>query len=377
MVLSIAPFAANIYLPLSLGSVSSIPGQSYIELDQEGKSSFFYTDKDTIKSSLESQGIDFDLRDKVTPALESKIESGINRVSIIKARPVIVHDKDEILFSKSPYIYSQEILKDLNIEIYQEDIVRVANPLGDLIVVAEIFIDRAPEINLQVDGQNKTLHTRAKNVEELLLSHGIKLNDQDKTVPSLKTSLNDGATVSVIRVTQTDNSEIVDVPFITEYKNDANMLQGQTKVEQEGSIGKKQVNFQAVTENGVIISKNIISENMITAPINRIVIKGTKPKVTLASGAYADIINVAAQKYGVDAQRMSRLMYCESKGNTYAVGGGGKYYGLFQYMPSTWAGASAGAGFSGASIYDPTAQIYTTAWKISIQGYKAWPSCGY
>lgn len=375
--LSIAPFAANIYLPLSIGSVNSVSGQSYIELSTEGKSEFFYTDKDTISDSLKDKGIDFDLRDKITPSLESKVETGINRVSIVKARPVIIHDDNELIVSKSPYVYSKEILEDLNIKIYQGDIVKVANPLNDLVVVAEIFIDRAPVVNLQVDGQVKEIHTRSENVEQLLLEQNIKLNEKDRTTPSLESALSDGINVSIIRVSQTENTETVDIPFDTEYKNDPNMTQGQTKVEREGAVGKKQVNFQAVVENNVVVSKNIISEQIIVSPINRIVIKGTKPKITLATGAYANIINAAAQKYGIDAQRLSRLMYCESKGNTYAVGGGGKYFGLFQYSASTWAGASVGAGFSGASIYDATAQIYTTAWKISIQGYRAWPTCGY
>ncbi|NTU70026.1 DUF348 domain-containing protein [bacterium] len=376
MALSIAPFAANIYLPLSLGSVSSVSGQSYVELNQEGESSFFYTDKETINDALVSKGIDLDSRDRVEPALDSRTSSGINKVSIIKARPVIVHDGNEIIFSKSAYISADEILKDLEIELNSADIIKVADPLDGLILGAEIFIDRAPAVSLQVDGLQKTLHTRAKSVSEVILEQNIVLGVNDKVYPTLDTKLSEDMTISVVRVSQLANSEILDIPFSVEYKDDPSLTVGQSKVERAGVMGRKQVDFNVVMEDGKVVSKTPVSENIISAPVSQIVLKGTKPKINLATGAYADLLNSAAQKYGVDAARMSRLMYCESKGNANAVGGGGKFHGLFQYMTSTWAGASAGAGYGGASIYSAEAQIYTTAWKISIQGYRAWPTCG-
>jgi len=41
-----------------------------------------------------------------------------------------------------------------------------------------------------------------------------------------------------------------------------------------------------------------------------------------------------------------------------------------------WQWASAKAGYSGASIYDPTAQIFTTAWALTHGQAGRWPPWG-
>ena len=78
--------------------------------------------------------------------------------------------------------------------------------------------------------------------------------------------------------------------------------------------------------------------------------------------------------YSQSADKMWRVMMCESGGNASASGGGGAYVGLFQYARSTWAGNW--NPYRGSSIVDAHAQIFATAkaWSIGMQG--AW-SCYY
>jgi hypothetical protein len=80
----------------------------------------------------------------------------------------------------------------------------------------------------------------------------------------------------------------------------------------------------------------------------------------------------AAQKYGTDANAICTLMMKESNGNPDS-GAGSDYQGLFQYTDGFWSSASAKAGYSGASILDTTAQIYTTAWAFTHGERKRWP----
>lgn len=53
---------------------------------------------------------------------------------------------------------------------------------------------------------------------------------------------------------------------------------------------------------------------------------------------------------------------CESGGNPDAYNPSSGAAGLFQFIPSTWASASESAGWSGADVYDPEANIAVAAW---------------
>lgn len=72
------------------------------------------------------------------------------------------------------------------------------------------------------------------------------------------------------------------------------------------------------------------------------------------------------------ADLLIRIAECESTFNSFARGRDGSE-GLFQFQPGTWAWASVGAGFAGASSYDPIAAAYTAAWLISLPGPNGGP----
>jgi hypothetical protein len=56
------------------------------------------------------------------------------------------------------------------------------------------------------------------------------------------------------------------------------------------------------------------------------------------------------------------IMWCESHGDPDAYNPYSGASGLFQFIPSTWASASASAGYSGASAFDAEANTATAAW---------------
>lgn len=56
------------------------------------------------------------------------------------------------------------------------------------------------------------------------------------------------------------------------------------------------------------------------------------------------------------------VMRCESLGDPLAYNPTSGASGLFQFIPSTWAWASPDAGFSGASPFEPDANIGSAAW---------------
>jgi uncharacterized protein YgiM (DUF1202 family) len=78
--------------------------------------------------------------------------------------------------------------------------------------------------------------------------------------------------------------------------------------------------------------------------------------------------------YPQSLDKMWSVMWCESKGDAHASGGGGLWLGLFQYAPGTWGGSW--NPYRGNSIWDAKSQIFATAkaWSIGMQSH--W-SCYY
>jgi hypothetical protein len=70
-----------------------------------------------------------------------------------------------------------------------------------------------------------------------------------------------------------------------------------------------------------------------------------------------------------------RIIDCESGGDTNAVNPYSGASGLFQFLPSTWATTAPNAGYGGASVFDPEANIASAAWlanRYQELGYYYW-----
>lgn len=67
-----------------------------------------------------------------------------------------------------------------------------------------------------------------------------------------------------------------------------------------------------------------------------------------------------------------RVMRCESGGNPNARNSRSGAAGLFQHLPKYWAERSAKAGWGGASIYSPEANVAVSAWLVRNGGWGHW-----
>lgn len=87
-------------------------------------------------------------------------------------------------------------------------------------------------------------------------------------------------------------------------------------------------------------------------------------------GEWRPLIEIAAQRYGVSADGLYRLMTLESGGDRYA---GSTFRGLFQYYPGTW--RASWNPWRELSIFNGWAQIRATAYAVDRgMGPSDWPS---
>jgi hypothetical protein len=96
---------------------------------------------------------------------------------------------------------------------------------------------------------------------------------------------------------------------------------------------------------------------------------GAPAPTTYPAGSIQDIITKAFTPYGATAVAWGlRVAKCESGYNPRAYNPAGPYYGLFQFLMSTFKNTP----YGGQDIYDPTANASAAAWKYSQGGAGAW-----
>ncbi len=171
----------------------------------------------------------------------------------------------------------EEFFAEQGIKIYPEDRVSFLLPLS-LCQGAIVSIARAPHFELIVGGKKQIVRSWKKTVRELLKEKKITLGAKDKVLPSLNALLKDGMRIEVIRVGERMEKEEIVLPFEVIYRPDANLFKGEKRVLQEGRKGKKVIVWRVISENGKDVRREKISERIEQAPLDRIVVYGTKPR---------------------------------------------------------------------------------------------------
>lgn len=97
------------------------------------------------------------------------------------------------------------------------------------------------------------------------------------------------------------------------------------------------------------------------------------PTNTTYSGGVEQWRGLVAAYFPADqVNRALRVMACESGGNPNAKNPRSSAAGLFQHLGKYWPTRSAKAGFAGASVYNPTANVATAAWLWRTGGWGHW-----
>ena len=263
----------------------------------------------------------------------------------------------------------REITNQLGAAPFVEDQISIF-PDINLNIGGKIVLKRAPSYQI-IDGKKKIeVRSWVKNVGELLLEKNIELGLEDKVNYSVDTELIDKMIIKITRVAKTKITESEKIYFKTVKKDDPDLDKGKERVGQKGALGTKDKIYEVIREDGVEVKRTLIDTKITNEAIDEIIYIGTKPVITVRC-KYNDIVIKASQKNNVDPNSVCTLMIRESNGNSDSDGG--SYKGLFQYTESFWTLVSARAGYSGASIWDATSQIYVTAWAFA-NGYRGrWP----
>lgn len=177
----------------------------------------------------------------------------------------------------------EDVLKEKEIHIGPHDKVDISMT-GQLKDGLSISIQRAKKINIKTKDSNLFVMTTGNTVEHVLKEADIYIGSKDRIEPALDAPLIDEMQVSVIRVEEKLVNEKVPMEFTNEIKKMDSLAKGLVNVVRKGQTGEKQVTIKVVYEDGKEVSKQIVSEKVIKAPVNGIIEEGSKTTLVTSRG---------------------------------------------------------------------------------------------
>ncbi len=149
--------------------------------------------------------------------------------------------------------------------------------------------------------------TTVISVGELLQKIGIELGEEDSISVSADSLVYDGLEINIgICVTETVTEE-VSIPHETVYKTSGEIPGGETRTEVRGRDGKSVVTRNVTSIGGVVVSDEVVSREVISEPVDSVVLKGSGGTVTAEDGTvykysyYIDVVATAYHTGGVTA----------------------------------------------------------------------------
>ena len=339
---------------LVVGGGVAVAGQKSVTLDVNGDIIQANTMSGDVEGALKSAGVEVDNRAMVTPALNESISNNA-KITVRSARTVAltIDGKQEKIDTTALTVGS--LLDQLG---RSDDISAMSMTRNQEIPLdgMELEIVTPKKFTLNDGGQDGRMSLPARTVGEIFEMRGTPLGKDDKVTPSADTPLKEGMHVEVTRIANRDETKIEDIPAPERVKEDPNLPEGEEKVVKKGAPGKARVVATVRTVNGKEVDRKEKSSQEITAPKERVIIRGTKK--TPGSGDSKGSNTGASAPSVADGSVWDQLAMCESTGN-WSINTGNGFSGGLQFTPSTWAGF-------GGTQYAPAAHMATREQQIDI-----------
>jgi uncharacterized protein YabE (DUF348 family) len=328
-----------------------------VHLTVDGQERTIHTFDGRVADVLKAQGIATGAHDQVAPAPGDNLVDG-EQISVRYGRELDVNVDGTSRQVWTTGTTVDEALGELNLHGSNPYVsVNRDEAIGRQGLTFQVRTNR--HVNILVDGRSIPVDTTAQTVAAALAQAGVTLGGQDTAAPDPASFPTDGENITVQRVTGTQETKQVAIDYSTTEQSDPTAYVGSRVTVSAGVPGVQQVVYAYLTINGVKQPPKIISKVVTKAPVNAVVKVGTKAVPNTVAGA--DGLNWAA------------VAECESGGNPKSVGGGGLYFGLYQFSVSTWA-AMGGSGVPTNAT--PAEQTYRAKLLYVRSGAGQWPVCG-
>ncbi|MEL7566977.1 MAG: M23 family metallopeptidase [Dehalobacterium sp.] len=182
---------------------------------------------------------------------------------------------------KNTYTPTGDNWKVVKVELKEKvQIVEKDVPMEEIINVDQAFqllTVGSEKMETHIVEQGESLWSIAKD-------NNLKMEDLEEANPEYNPDkLQIGDEIKLVKMdpmvhvtTVAEFTEVKNVPYGVEVESDSNMLRGKEKVKQAGKDGSKEFKYLLVQENGHEVDKQFLEGTVLTKPVNKVVVKGTK-----------------------------------------------------------------------------------------------------
>jgi len=162
-----------------------------------------------------------------------------------------------------------------------------------------INIHRAKKVSIKTKESTMFIYTTSNTVESALKEAEVLVGSKDRVEPAMDSHLQEGTQINVIRVEEKLVSQKVTMEFANEVKKNDSLPKGLVNVVKKGQPGQKEVTIKMVYEDGKEVSKQIVSEKVLQAPVNGLIEEGAKTTLVTSRGQinFTKAIKMTATAY--------------------------------------------------------------------------------
>ncbi len=252
-----------------------------------------------VESVLEEAEINVGENDVVTPEMDYKLTTDDTEILIERYAAVTVVDGEDSYELELVGKTVADAVSEAGLILGENDTVdqELDTYLTDGMVIT---VTRAYNVTLILDGETSEIMTSAATIKDFIEEQEIDLGDEYEISPDEDTALEDGMEIVIKRTITEQVVEEEEIAFDTTYENSSSMYSGETSVKQEGVNGKKEVTYEVTYVNGEETGREVISENVIEEPVNKIILQGTKSKSSSSSSSSSSSKKSSSSDGGFD-----------------------------------------------------------------------------
>ncbi len=351
---------ATIVAGLIAGPAGFVLAEKTVTLEVNGTDRQVQTHATSVADVLAENDVRVSPRDDVSPPRAAPLTDGL-RVAVVTARPVllVVDGSGRQVWTTTTTV--AELSDELGAR-YQDAYLSTSRSARIPLTGLALDVRLPKAVRLTVGRTTTAFVTTAATWADSLMDLGVEVRPADVLSVPGATAPVDGQLVTLTRVDLTSSQASRPIPFSTVRRLDATRYVGTTAVVRPGVPGRLVITYRLTARNGTVVFRAVVSTRVAVAPVQQIVAVGSRPKP-----------RPVVHRTSASGLNWGALARCESGGNPRAVGGGGAFYGLYQFSLATWHGL----GGSGSPVDASAAeQTYRAQLLFLRQGRSPWPYCG-
>ena len=143
-------------------------------------------------------------------------------------------------------------------------------------------------ISLDLRGKVFEKSVPAGTVKDALEYLRVELGPNDIIDTDINTELTEGQKIVIKNVKYRTEETVEAVDYEVVYKNTDSLYEGETEVETYGVEGERKIVNKEKYVNDVLVSTELVSDEVTKAPVNKVVLNGTKEKAAAPAPVYQD-----------------------------------------------------------------------------------------